>query len=463
MSPELLLQFVAAASCVVAAGWLWRRDLAGRAGTRSVLLGLLVLAALIHLGEGLEWLDLPQAGRITENLGILVPAVWLFLLFTLGSDQLVEEAFSKETQLQAVLTQAPVPLAILGEDGQYLATSECWNRLFHPSGPIALDRSPVAQGFVGQLVEELDGARFRATEPLPLPLPSGTQWVLWGASPWSSTPGVPGGHVVVLNLVTEAVEAEGEDQALQVRLERVNRTDLVALLASGVAHDVRNFLMVVQAHADLLEAAEGDAGAQESIQAIHQAVDLSADVLQTLTNLTRKELPQPRSLDLVRLVDRAGRMLRRTLPPGTQLLIELPTQPVQVEGVSVKLQQVLLNLVSNARDAMPEGGAVTLSLWATEQRAILQVEDTGQGISPELQERIFERLFTTKELGQGTGLGLAIVAGIVRDHGGEIEVDSAPGQGASFRISLPRIPSAAISPGPRPGQGSGPGFRLRAG
>ena len=241
-------------------------------------------------------------------------------------------------------------------------------------------------------------------------------------------------------------------QNMRAQLRRAQRMEAMGQLASGVAHDFNNLLTVLSGHAELLaELWDGSAGL-ESLQGIRDACERAGQLTRQLLNFSQRQASQLKPLDLNRAVSDFSRMLRRVLGSEVRLELSLTPQPGCTLADVSMLEQVLLNLAINARDAMPSGGVLTLETGAAELDATaaathpdaregrfvtLAVRDTGAGIPPHLIGRIWEPFVTTKEAGKGTGLGLAMVQGIVQQHRGWIRVDSQPGAGACFQIFLP--------------------------
>jgi two-component system cell cycle sensor histidine kinase/response regulator CckA len=234
-----------------------------------------------------------------------------------------------------------------------------------------------------------------------------------------------------------------ERRALEERVRHSQKMEAVGTLAGGVAHDFNNYLLILSGHVELLEAFQNfDDSARASLDAIKHACERCSVLTQQLLTLSRKRRSQPRRLDAVELVRSMEPALRSLLGATVTLRLELENGLSPVLADPSQLDQILMNLVINARDAMQEGGTLTLrleALPAAQERAEwvrLTVRDTGCGIPQELQSRIFEPFFTTKPLGKGTGLGLAIVYGLAQEAGGGIEVESAPGRGSAFHVYL---------------------------
>jgi PAS domain S-box-containing protein len=239
---------------------------------------------------------------------------------------------------------------------------------------------------------------------------------------------------------------------LEEQLRQSQKMEAIGQLAGGVAHDFNNILTVIQGHASLLSAANLSEPAGKSAEQIVQASERAARLTRQLLTFSRRQIIQPKQLDINKVVGNMTNMLGRLLGEDVSLQLNYCQSPPMVEADAGMMEQVLLNLALNARDAMPKGGQLairiaivdvneTVSRGHSEARAgrfvCLSVTDTGTGITPENLRRIFEPFFTTKEIGKGTGLGLATVYGIVKQHQGWIEVDSQVEKGTTFRIYLP--------------------------
>lgn len=264
---------------------------------------------------------------------------------------------------------------------------------------------------------------------------------------------------------------------LEEQLRQAQKMEAVGQLAGGIAHDFNNMLTAVIGHAALLTAKldERDAAHTHAVE-IHKAADRAAQLTQQLLAFSRKQLLVPQVLDLAAVVADTETMLSRLVTSTIQLTTTCHGGSTFVRADPGQVQQVLLNLVVNARDAMSSGGRLAIEVYPSRSElpvpsaigsvppgdwVVLAVTDTGDGIDPALMARIFEPFFTTKEQGKGTGLGLATVYGIVAQSGGHVWVQSEPGIGTSFRIYLPRVeatpiettPVAAAEPSPATGMG----------
>ena len=260
------------------------------------------------------------------------------------------------------------------------------------------------------------------------------------------------GIVVNSRDVTDRKELESE-------LRQAQKMEAIGQLAGGVAHDFNNILMVIHGHASLLLAGKSLSDpAAKSVQQIAQSAERAAKLTQQLLAFSRRQVMQPQPLDMSEVVSNMTKMLGRILGEDIVLQLDYGRQLPSVRADAGMLEQVLLNLVVNSRDAMPKGGQLSIKMSVAEIDArhverhpearagkfvCLGVNDNGCGIAPGNLQRIFEPFFTTKEVGKGTGLGLAMVYGIVKQHRGWIEVESKLGKGTAFRIYLPASTESA--------------------
>lgn len=242
----------------------------------------------------------------------------------------------------------------------------------------------------------------------------------------------------------ERLRAEAEKKSLAMRhLETLGR------LASGVAHDFNNNLTAIIGLSELLEneLPEGSSGKEMAKEILGAAVR-SADLTRQLLAYSRKARVQPSETSIDELARTSANLVQRSLHPNVELVLELQSGDAQVSADPALLQSAVMNLLINAKDAMPEGGRLTLRTTLERdpgesggQHVLLEVQDTGIGMDSEVLSRAFEPFFTTKAPGEGTGLGLSAVVGTVESHGGSVEVDSKPGQGTVFRVRLPALGS----------------------
>jgi signal transduction histidine kinase/CheY-like chemotaxis protein len=270
-------------------------------------------------------------------------------------------------------------------------------------------------------------------------------------------------------------------KALEEQLRQSQKMEAIGRLAGGIAHDFNNILTAIAGYADLALArldgkVDGNAdlvgGLRGDVSEIKEAAARAGAVTRQLLTFSRKHLTQTEVLDLRDVVSAMEGMLRRVIGDSVELFVARGPVPCRVKADRGQVEQVILNLGVNARDAMPEGGRLTIGTCDVAgghcgaqaaggpegDYVLLTVSDTGRGIDPAVLPRIFEPFFTTKGPDCGTGLGLSIVYSIVQQCGGHVLVDSEPGRGTRFRIFLPRVNVADVQPPkPRPAavQGSG--------
>jgi signal transduction histidine kinase/CheY-like chemotaxis protein len=246
----------------------------------------------------------------------------------------------------------------------------------------------------------------------------------------------------------------------QIRLQGMQKMEAVGRLAGGIAHDFNNIVQAIGGYSELLQESLDPADPRrDTVDEILRAGDRAAALTRQLLAFSRQQVMQPRVLDLNGVVATMESLLRRLIGEDVSLVARLSADLWAVRADPMQLEQVLMNLVVNARDAMPSGGSITIETdnttldpsAGTDAFSVtrgpyvrLSVTDTGHGMPADVRARAFEPFFTTKELGRGTGLGLSTVYGIVKQTGGYIWVDSEVGQGTSVRIYLPRDPAVPV-------------------
>jgi PAS domain S-box-containing protein len=273
--------------------------------------------------------------------------------------------------------------------------------------------------------------------------------------------GRPVGFLGVTRDITERKRAEVEKGKLQEQLHQAQKMEAVGQLAAGAAHDFSNLLAVILGRAEQArKALPADSAALEPLNMIEQVGQQAMEAARSLLAFSRNLPTNKMPVNVGSLVDESSRLWRRMLPAAIKLQVETSADPpLWVNADSTQLQQVMLNLILNARDAMPSGGTLLVRVSpaitespkkppegpeATDAMARIEVRDDGVGMSPDIVPRIFEPFFTTKPRGQGTGLGLSIVHGIVEDHGGRVRVQSTPGRGSAFTILLPSLQTKTL-------------------
>jgi signal transduction histidine kinase len=266
-------------------------------------------------------------------------------------------------------------------------------------------------------------------------------------------------------LYEERTRAYEELSRTQDQLVQAQKMEAVGRLAGGIAHDFNNLLTVIQGRSELaLGRPEDTDQLRRSLELIRETAERATALTRQLLAFSRRQVLQPQILDISAVVENVRTMLIRLIGEHIELVTQLDPHRARVKADRAQLEQVLLNLVVNARDAMPDGGRLTIQTASVELDeamtdgrpggyVMLAVQDTGRGMSGEIKARIFEPFFTTKEVGKGTGLGLATVYGIVKQHEGYVAVDSEPGHGTTFRIYLPRAAGHIATIRPRAAAG----------
>ncbi|MGE0708646.1 MAG: ATP-binding protein [Planctomycetota bacterium] len=361
------------------------------------------------------------------------------------ADLVREESRLSAERLRAIVECAPHGILTVDEAGAIESANPAARRLFGERaapGRSAHDllAAPAREQLLAALragpgataVHELEGLR-----------PDGAPFALELSV--GRCPSAPGGAVLAIRDVSELREAQRSLIVAQ-KMEAIGR------LAGGIAHDFNNLLSVVNGYAELLLDSGLDERRARQVRAIARAGSSAAALTRKLLTCCRRQPSSPRSLDLNAQVLGLADLLRSLLGDEVELALELEERLGQVHLDEGQLEQVLVNLTLNARDALPGPGRVTIATRAATlgaaRAAQLEVRDTGLGMSPEVVARACEPFFTTKPVGKGTGLGLSVAYGIVTGAGGALHVSSQPGAGASVRLTLPAIGEPAADPAP---------------
>ena len=316
---------------------------------------------------------------------------------------------------------------------------------------VAKDREVLERGVAHDIPEE------------PIETPRGRRWLHTRKIPIHDALGQPR-HL--LGVSVDITEQKLATDALQEQLRQAQKMEAVGRLAGGVAHDFNNLLSVIMGYASLAIDGISDADPLKlQLSEVLAASERARDLTRQLLAFSRQQVLDPRVVSLNEVIGRVERMLERLIGEDVELVAVKADHLDNVRIDPSQIEQVLMNLCVNARDAMPKGGKLTIETanvmldetYAAEHPTVvagphvmLAVSDTGHGMDRETQKRIFEPFFTTKEVGRGTGLGLSTVFGVVRQSGGHIWVYSEPGGGAVFKLYFPRVEGEATAAGPRP-------------
>lgn len=370
-----------------------------------------------------------------------------------------EEALrASERRFRAAFEQAAIGMAILSPHGAFLRVNErlaaitgytadelrnwSFDDITHPED-VSLSRETLLRLLTGEISSyELEKRYLRKD--------GAAVWVKLAGSLIRCDDGAPDYLFALVDDITER-------RSLEEQLRQTQKMEAVGQLAGGVAHDFNNVLTAILGHVTLMrDDPILPSLARESVEEIEKAAQRAANLTRQLLLFSRREIFQPHRFDLNEAVAGLAKMLRRLIGEDVQLQLSLSSLPLFIEADPGMVDQVLLNLAVNARDAMPFGGLLHIAASETSvdlektrmeadvppgRTVCLTVRDTGKGIPPELKSRIFEPFFTTKSAGAGTGLGLATVFGIVRQHRGWVTVESEVDHGSTFRVFLPRVES----------------------
>ncbi len=381
--------------------------------------------------------------------------LWL-MAYSWGEQRRTEEKLRDgEARLAAIFDNEPECVKLLGADGSLQAMNRAGLDMIE-----ADSFTQVASQCVYPLVAEPFRDRFRELTQQVFRGDPGTLEFevvgLKGTKRWLETHAVPlrdkSGKVVSLLSITRDVT---ERRQLEEQLRQSQKMEAIGQLAGGVAHDFNNLLTVIFAGSEILQATlRPEDPMQDVAKEILGASERAAALTRQLLEFSRQTLQVPKVLDLNGVVAETEKMLRRLIGEDVNLIAELDPGLSAIEIDPGQLGQVLVNLVLNARDAMPGGGKLTIQTSsvaldevysathaevAPGEYVLLVVSDTGIGMSPDVKARIFEPFFTTKGIGKGTGLGMSVVHGIMKQYGGSIDVKSEPGAGTSIKLYFPAV------------------------
>jgi two-component system, cell cycle sensor histidine kinase and response regulator CckA len=366
----------------------------------------------------------------------------------------VQEALRKaEQRLRSVVANAPVVLFAIDEAGEItLSEGRGLEALGWAQGQVVgcsiYELYRDTPQILDHIRRAMAGEEFMSTVEI-----GGLAFETW-YGPLQGPDGRPGGVIGVATDVSQRRRLEDE-------LRQAQKMEAIGRLAGGVAHDFNNLLAAIMGHAELmmrrLDAAHP---LHRHAESVLKASTRGALLTRQLLAFSRKEVLTPRVLDVHTVIAEMEEMLRRLIGEHIELVIVLGERPVQVRADRGQLEQVIMNLAVNARDAMAAGGLLTIEVASMHQSTeavagprnagayvTIVVSDTGCGMDASTAARIFEPFFTTKDQGKGTGLGLSTVYGIVEQSGGHIDVESQPGAGATFTVYLPRVEEDAAAPG----------------
>ena len=338
-------------------------------------------------------------------------------------------------------------------------------------GSLAVARQVLAEEMAAEQSGQADPSRSRTLD-LELPRRDGsTVWTEVNVSSLRDADGRPQGLIAVSRDITTRKRVEAAKEQMEEQLRQAQKMEAIGLLAGGIAHDFNNLLTVIIGRTQITawRLPEGDP-ARRDLDLIASTAERAAALTRQLLAFSRQQVLQPRVVDLNAIVGQVERLLQRVIGENIALTTVRATDIGAIKADPSQVEQVLLNLAVNSRDAMPEGGRLTIETANADLDEIyarahldlrpgayvmLAVSDTGHGMDAATRARIFDPFFTTKAPGRGTGLGLATVYGIITQSGGHILVYSEVGHGTTFRVLFPRVLEAPAAAGPAPVAGPG--------
>src|SRR5215471_6346097 len=423
----------------------WGRYLLGRAPS---VVPLLVLAISAHMFSASPWI---WGGMITASLGIVSLRLWL-------TEERRQTALAGERAsnnlLQSIIEGTSEAVYLKDFQGRYLLMNFAGARLlgYSPEEIVGKTDREIFPAHEAETIMNIDRQVMDTGQMVTLEdvlTSTGTsRTYLTTKNPYRD----PQGKVIgVLGISLDVTERRRMEQ----HIEKAQRMESIGTFSGGIAHDFNNLLTVIKGYSYLAHAdAEGQPAIRESVDQITKATSRAASLVDQLLAFSRRQVLQPRVINLNDIVSNLRKMLDRLIGEDVQIQTRLASDLGTVKADPGQVEQVLMNLAANARDAMPGGGRLIVETANINLNrsslgpdfnvppgfyARLTVSDTGIGMDAKTQAHIFEPFFTTKAAGRGTGLGLATVYGIVNQSGGHIGVDSQPGSGSTFRIYLPRI------------------------
>jgi two-component system, cell cycle sensor histidine kinase and response regulator CckA len=445
--------------------WLW---------ASAIVITLLLSIGMESFSFLFELSDPTFSFTLRQSVRGLLGLVFLFDLYTIYQQLLIHRIrrqLSDQEQMFRLITEnAEDLITVVDREGKRLYDSPGYNKLGYSHKDLGRDFIPEQihpddrQAIVAARIETFEKGvgprveyRFQRKD--------GDWRILESTrSPVRNDRGEIEKVIIVSRDITERKQAEELLRRRDEQLRQSQKMEAVGRLSGGIAHDFNNLLGVIIGYSESIEHRVGpNDPLRKSAEEIRKAGERAASLTHQLLAFSRQQVLQPQILDLNALVTDMGKMLRRLIGMHIELTTNLATELGQVKAEQSQIEQVIVNLVVNARDAMPEGGELlieTSNLDVNENLAsslpflqpgpyvLLTVKDTGIGMDANTRRHIFEPFFTTKGPGKGTGLGLATVYGVAKQSGGGVTVDSEPGKGSTFKIFLPQTQESAVASAP---------------
>ena len=427
---------------------------------------------IVRFDESVRWVwsrafpVLDDAGDVYRVVGITAD-ITDRKLAEAERGQLLTTVEHQRAELQMILDSVPALIFYKDREHRLVRVNAAHAQCFGLSKEQIEGKTDSEMGtpFAGKYVED-DLTVMTTGEPLrgvieQIQTPTGTRWLQTAKVPHRDADGN------IIGLVGFGVDIT-EQKRLEERLRQAQKMEAVGQLAGGVAHDFNNLLSVIIRYSEILlsDSTVGDQS-YDLLEQIHKAGDRAASLTRQLLAFGRKQTLQVKVLDVNEIVQDMTKMLRRMIGEDIEMVVHQDPLLGQVQADPSQIEQILMNLASNARDAMPQGGTLTFTTTNIDldesqscldsdlppsSYVVLTVTDTGNGMDEATRLHAFEPFFTTKDVGKGTGLGLATVYGIVKQSNGHIELDSQLGHGTTFRIYFPRLATESAIPLESPSQ-----------
>lgn len=427
----------------VALSVVWRSAGFQRHKARTSLSVLLLLLAFNHLANVLEARGAAWADSIADHLSFGVPLFWGLFLLETGREYLSARLSASDAQLRFLLANMPTSMAWLDGKGRLLAHSQTWSKLFGetPAGTALQDALPVPLPQLASAIERCRSGEHRDAREEATELDDErSRYFRWAVQSWRDPDREEPGVLLAVEELTAERDAEARRLADAAALSRTQRLADVGQLAAGAAHDFNNVLQLIQVGLSDLDSTREVR--EETLAQMQAALDAAATMTRAMLHFGGGDTGARGEVDLVAAVCEVHGPLSRALGRRYEIVATLPKgELVSIWGNSTRIQQALLNLMLNARDAMPRGGKIEVAVSTEGERAVVRVHDSGVGMSDAVQRQLFTPFFTTKG-SLGTGLGLPVVKSVVEEHEGDVSVQSETGSGTTFRLGFPLYDAA---------------------
>jgi len=407
-----------------------------------------------------RFVPIQRTGKIVEVMQIGTPVTDL--------QHTKQELQKKEQQIELFVKHTPAAVAMLDKDMRYVMVSSRWLEDYGLGDRNIIGLShyevfPDTPKQWKQIYAQCLAGAVERCEQDPFDRADGSRiWIEWEIYPWYQSSGETGGIIIFTEVITKRVETEAALKESGMQLRQAQKMQAIGQLAGGLAHDFNNLLTAILGYSKMmLGEIDADHPHYIGLQEIKKAGDRAAALTRQLLVFSRRQTLKPETLDLNAIVTNLEKMLARLLYDNIALTTQLHPDLANICADPGQLEQVIVNLVVNARDAMPNGGEIIISTANKRLKehfapgdehfkpgpyVLLSIADTGMGMNAKTKERIVEPFFTTKAPEKGTGLGLSTVYGIVRQSGGYVRVASRPGRGSRFDIYLPHADAPVASP-----------------